>query len=138
MPLFQLFLVAIIQGLTEFLPVSSSGHLILLPALTGFDDQGQLIDVAVHVGTLGAVVLYFWADVKIGLIGLLRLVQGKVDTPGAQLALGLVVATIPVIILGAVLHFIGLSDALRWRPNWQRVAIPSWIYTVWRDGCSEF
>ena len=113
MPLFQLFLVAIIQGLTEFLPVSSSGHLILLPALSGFDDQGQLIDVAVHVGTLGAVVLYFWTDVKIGLIGMLRLLQGKVDTPGAQLALGLVVATIPVLFFGAVLHFTGLSDALR-------------------------
>ena len=113
MPLFQLILVAVIQGLTEFLPVSSSGHLILLPILSGLKDQGQLIDVAVHVGTLGAVVLYFWADVKVGLIGLLRLARGKVDTPGAQLALGLVVATIPVILLGAVLHFTGLSDALR-------------------------
>lgn len=113
MPLFQLILVAIIQGLTEFLPVSSSGHLILLPGLTGMQDQGQLIDVAVHVGTLGAVVVYFWSDVKTGLIGLLRLVQGKVDTPGASLALGLIVATIPVIVCGAVLHFTGLSDALR-------------------------
>ena len=64
MSLFQLILVAIIQGITEFLPISSSGHLILLPSLTGMDDQGQAIDVAVHVGTLGAVVLYFWQDVK--------------------------------------------------------------------------
>ena len=113
MPLFQLILVAVIQGLTEFLPVSSSGHLILLPILSGLKDQGQLIDVAVHVGTLGAVVVYFWSDVKVGLIGLQRLARGKVDTPGAQLALGLVVATIPVILFGAVLHFTGLSDALR-------------------------
>ncbi len=113
MPLFQLFLVAIIQGITEFLPISSSGHLILLPGLTGMEDQGQLIDVAVHVGTLGAVVLYFWADVKIGLLGLPRLLTGRVDTPGARLALGLIVATIPVILCGAVLHFTGLSDALR-------------------------
>ena len=64
MSLFHILLVALIQGLTEFLPVSSSGHLILLPNLTGLEDQGQVIDVAVHVGTLGAVVLYFWADVK--------------------------------------------------------------------------
>lgn len=113
MPLFQLFLVAVIQGITEFLPVSSSGHLILLPALTDFDDQGQLIDVAVHVGTLGAVVLYFWPDVRLGLAGLPRLLIGRVDTPGARLALGLIVATIPVIMLGAVLHFTGLSDAMR-------------------------
>lgn len=113
MPLFQLLLVAIIQGVTEFLPVSSSGHLILLPALTGQEDQGQLIDVAVHVGTLGAVVLYFWPDVKTALFGLPRLCCGKADTPGARLALGLIIATIPVIICGAILHFTGLSGALR-------------------------
>jgi undecaprenyl-diphosphatase len=113
MPLFQLFLVAVIQGLTEFLPVSSSGHLILLPGLTGMQDQGQLIDVAVHVGTLGAVILYFWPDVRAGLVGLLQLLVGRTDTPGARLALGLIVATIPVILCGAVLHFTGLSDAMR-------------------------
>ncbi|MEC7300436.1 MAG: undecaprenyl-diphosphate phosphatase, partial [Pseudomonadota bacterium] len=60
MPLFQLILLAVIQGITEFLPISSSGHLILLPQLTSMADQGQTIDVAVHVGTLGAVILYFW------------------------------------------------------------------------------
>ena len=64
MPVLHLILVALIQGITEFLPISSSGHLILLPNLTGLDDQGQAIDVAVHVGTLGAVVLYFRADVR--------------------------------------------------------------------------
>ena len=52
MTLFHLFLVATIQGITEFLPISSSGHLILLPGLTGWQDQGLVIDVAVHVGTL--------------------------------------------------------------------------------------
>ena len=49
---------ALIQGITEFLPISSSGHLVLLPALTGLADQGQLLDVAAHYGTLGAVLLY--------------------------------------------------------------------------------
>ncbi|WP_424972652.1 undecaprenyl-diphosphate phosphatase [Dinoroseobacter sp. S76] len=113
MSLFHLFLIAVIQGLTEFLPVSSSGHLILLPALTGMEDQGQTIDVAVHVGTLFAVVLYFWADVKIAAGGLTRLVRGKVDTAGAFLALCLVIATVPVILLGLVLSVTGLNDALR-------------------------
>ncbi len=113
MSLFHLFIVAIIQGLTEFLPISSSGHLILLPELTGLDDQGQLIDVAVHVGTLFAVVLYFWSDVRGGVIGLGSLARGRVDTPGAKLALGLIIATIPTVLFGAFLHFTGLSDALR-------------------------
>lgn len=113
MPLFQLILVALIQGITEFLPISSSGHLILLPALSGLEDQGQVIDVAVHVGTLAAVVIYFWQDVRTGLLGLPRLICGHADTEGSRLALGLVIATIPTVILGALLHFSGLSDAMR-------------------------
>lgn len=113
MPLFQLILVALIQGITEFLPVSSSGHLILLPGLTGLKDQGQVIDVAVHVGTLAAVMIYFWGDVREGLGGLPRALTGRTDTPGSRLAMGLIVATIPTVVFGAVLHFTGLSDALR-------------------------
>lgn len=113
MTLFHLFLVAMIQGLTEFLPVSSSGHLILLPNLTGLGDQGQVIDVAVHVGTLGAVVLYFWRDVRRGLIGLGHLAQRRNDTSEARLALGLVLATIPVVLFGMLLKLTGLDDGLR-------------------------
>ncbi len=113
MSLFHLILVAVIQGITEFLPISSSGHLILLPNLTGMDDQGQVIDVAVHVGTLGAVVIFFWKDVKEALIGLPRALSGRFDTPQARLAMGLVIATIPVVIAGAILHLTGVSQAMR-------------------------
>jgi len=113
MTLFALILVAIVQGITEFLPVSSSGHLILLPNLTGQADQGQAIDVAVHVGTLGAVILYFWSDVKIAAAGTLRLLQGKVDTQGAFLVLCLAIATVPVILAGLILKLTGLDDAMR-------------------------
>ncbi|WP_419740624.1 undecaprenyl-diphosphate phosphatase [Ruegeria sp.] len=113
MSLFHLILVAIIQGLTEFLPVSSSGHLILLPNLTGMQDQGQTIDVAVHVGTLGAVVLYFWSDVKQAIRGLPAALTGRIDTAQARLALGLIVATIPTVLAGLVLYLTGLTDALR-------------------------
>ncbi len=113
MPLFQILLVAIIQGITEFLPISSSGHLILLPNLTGLADQGQTIDVAVHVGTLVAVVIYFWSDVREGLIGLGHLVRGRRDTPGAKLAINLIIATIPVILVGLLIEVAGVSEALR-------------------------
>jgi undecaprenyl-diphosphatase len=113
MPLFNLILVALIQGVTEFLPVSSSGHLILLPSLTGLDDQGQVIDVAAHVGTLVAVIIYFWSDVKLALFGTLRLLRGKIDTKGAFLALCLLIGTIPVIIFGLILKVTGLADAMR-------------------------
>lgn len=113
MPLFQLFILAVIQGLTEFLPVSSSGHLILIPKLTNFQDQGQVIDVAVHIGTLGAVIIYFWADVRKALFGCIDIIQGHFKTDGAKLAILLLVATIPVVIAGFIIKITGLSDALR-------------------------
>ncbi len=113
MSLFHLILVAIIQGVTEFLPVSSSGHLILLPGLSGASDQGLAIDVAVHLGTLGAVVLYFWSDVRQALAGLPEVLTGRIDTPRAQLAFGLIVATIPTVIVGAILYLSGLQQSLR-------------------------
>jgi len=111
--LLHLFLVAVIQGVTEFLPISSSGHLILLPGLTGMEDQGQIIDVAVHVGTLGAVVLYFWRDVGTALIGFGHQAAGRRDTGAARLALGLTIATIPVVLLGLALNLSGLDTAMR-------------------------
>ncbi len=113
MPILHLILVAVIQGITEFLPVSSSGHLILLPNLTGMDDQGQVIDVAVHVGTLGAVVLYFWTDVKRVLLGLPKVVRRQIDDQNAWLALCLIIATIPVILVGLIFKLTGFDDMLR-------------------------
>ena len=113
MTLFHLFILAVVQGLTEFLPVSSSGHLILLPSLTGAPDQGLAIDVAVHVGTLFAVVLYFRTDVRLALIGCTRLMRGKIDTDGARLAFYLILATTPVVIAGLILKVTGLNEMLR-------------------------
>jgi len=113
MALYHLILIALIQGVTEFLPVSSSGHLVLLPGLTGLDDQGLMIDVAAHVGTLFAVVLYFRADVAHALRGGADLATGRASTPAARLFICLVVATIPVILAGLVFKVTGLADALR-------------------------
>lgn len=59
MPLFQAIVLGILQGLTEFLPISSSAHLIIVPWILGWDDGGLTFDVALHVGTLAAVVLFF-------------------------------------------------------------------------------
>ena len=139
MPLFHLLLVALIQGLTEFLPVSSSGHLILLPSLTGLDDQGQVIDVAVHVGTLFAVVWYFWRDVKLGLCGIPSLLKGRIDTPGAALAFCLVIATIPVIIFGLFLKITGLDDMMRSVAliGWTMIIFGVVLYWADRNGTGE-
>ena len=124
MPLFHLILVAAIQGLTEFLPVSSSGHLILLPHLTGLDDQGLGIDVAVHVGTLFAVILYFWKDMRLAFSGLPRLLLGRADTEGARLALLLIVSSIPVVAFGLILKLTGLDQTLR------SIAVIGWAMLI--------
>jgi undecaprenyl-diphosphatase len=113
MTLFNLFLIAVIQGITEFLPISSSGHLILLPHVTGSADQGLVIDVAVHVGTLLAVIVFFWSDVRSAAVGSLRLMRGKVDTPGAFLALCLAIGTVPVVMAGLAIKVTGIDEALR-------------------------
>jgi len=139
MTLFHLILVALIQGLTEFLPVSSSGHLILLPALTGMQDQGQLIDISVHIGTLFAVMLYFREDVSVAAHGVPRLIRGKIDTQGAWLAMLLVIGTIPVLVFGLFLKVTGLDDQLR------SVAIIGWtmilfglvLYWTDQNGATE-
>lgn len=62
MPFVHILVLAAVQGITEFLPVSSSGHLLLVPFLLGWPDQGRIMDVAVHIGTLLAVVIYFLGD----------------------------------------------------------------------------
>jgi undecaprenyl-diphosphatase len=113
MPILHIAIVALIQGITEFLPISSSGHLILLPNLTGLADQGQVMDVAVHVGTLGAVMLYFWQDVRRVLAGLPKVARRQIDDQNAWLALCLIVSAIPVIIVGLIMKITGLDDAVR-------------------------
>ena len=110
---YHLLSLALIQGITEFLPISSSGHLILLPSFTNFPDQGLLIDVSVHVGTLLAVVIYFFRDSLSILKGVSDLVTGNRHSVPAQLTKFLIWATIPVIILGLILKITDLIDVLR-------------------------
>lgn len=113
MALYYLLLVAAVQGITEFLPVSSSGHLALLPVLTGLPDQGSAVDVAAHVGTLGAVVVYFRSDVARCAKGALGLLRGRARSPDEMLALCLAAATVPVVVAGTALALTGLDEHLR-------------------------
>ena len=99
MSLLQLVVLAVVQGITEFLPISSSGHLILVPHFFHWPDQGLAIDVSAHVGTLAAVLIYFWRDVGRMGVGCLKLAAGRMDK-GAKLALLLIIATIPALIAG--------------------------------------
>lgn len=111
MPILHILVLAFIQGATEFLPVSSSGHLILVPHLTGWADQGLAMDVAAHLGTLVAVLVYFWRDVRQMFIGLWHLLFGRVDD-GGRLVLFLLAATVPALGVGYLVDQY-FSDALR-------------------------
>ncbi|PSF14688.1 undecaprenyl-diphosphate phosphatase [Marinobacter shengliensis] len=103
MDFFQAFFLGILQGLTEFLPISSSGHLILIPAFFEWTDQGVGFDLAVHVGTLLAVVLYFRKDVfAITRDGLLSLSKRQMIGQG-NMAWFLVIGTIPAGLAGLAL-----------------------------------
>ena len=96
----QIVVLAIVQGLTEFLPVSSSGHLVLVPNVVGWEDQGLVFDVAVHFGSLLAVGLYFRQDLVELVRGSTDLLQSKIDTPRSRMALGIGLGTIPAAIAG--------------------------------------
>ena len=108
----QIIVLALIQGITEFLPISSSGHLILVPALTGWPDQGVVVDVMTHMGSLLAVLVYFWRDVVALGRGLLVLLTGRL-TPEGRMALYIIAGTVPIVIVGALFKVTGLSDLMR-------------------------
>ena len=100
----QILVLAIVQGLTEFLPISSSGHLILSPYLFGFDDQGLAFDVAVHLGSLIAVLAYFRRDVWGIAIGwLAALGRGRPQSRESRLGWAIIIATLPVVVAGLLL-----------------------------------
>jgi undecaprenyl-diphosphatase len=98
----HIVILALVQGITEFLPVSSAGHLILVPHVFNWPDQGLIVDVAVHIGTLGAVTLYLWRDVWRMTTGFGRFIQGRKNSD-AILAFYVIAATIPVVIAGFAL-----------------------------------
>jgi undecaprenyl-diphosphatase len=106
LPLLHLLVLALIQGITEFLPISSSGHLVLTWELLGSEAavQDQLtIDIAVHVGTLAAVCAYFRGDLAAVAGGVLGGLRGR-PTAGTRLAGHLLIATLPLVAVGLAFH----------------------------------
>ena len=93
----QLILLSIIQGLTEFLPVSSSAHLVLLSELLNKDDQGTAFDVGIHFGTLIAAVIYFRSELKEMLNAL---ITKQLSSQDNKLSLNLFVAVLPILFIG--------------------------------------
>lgn len=100
MELLHIIWLSLVQGLTEFLPVSSSAHLILVPSLLGWPDQGLAFDVAVHLGTLIAVLCYFRRDIVTLFLAWLASMSQRRMTAEARLAWGVILGTIPAGLVG--------------------------------------
>ena len=117
----QFFLIGIIQGITEFLPISSSGHLVLFAKLTNWDDQGLFTDIAVHFGTLFAVILYLRKDIYY-LVSTIF----KFKIFDDQIIFKIVLSTLPAIFLG---YFIYDYVSLYFR-SIQLIAISSIVFAI--------
>ena len=102
MDFWQIFFLAILQGLTEFLPISSSGHLALVPHLTGWADQGLAFDVAVHVGSLLAVLWYFRKELYPLTSAWFNSVLKRLHTSESRLAWAVIFGTIPTGLAGLI------------------------------------
>jgi undecaprenyl-diphosphatase len=124
MPFSLIILIAVVQGLTEFLPISSSGHLVLIPIVTNFAYQGRLIDVAAHIGTLIAVAFYLRVEIITIIAALLRF--GRSDPINATLGILLALATIPVVVAG---YFVNYAD-WRWLDMVQTLAIANLGFAI--------
>lgn len=114
MDLLQAIILGIIQGLTEFLPVSSSGHLVIFQNLFGLKEPELFFDISVHVGTLAAIIIFFWKEIRAIIISLAHFIalalkkrvsfHSVYEDKDAKLAILIVVGSIPTAIIGILFH----------------------------------
>lgn len=139
-PITQLIILALVQGITEFLPISSSAHLILVPLFMDWMDQGLVIDLALHFGTLFAVLLYYRSDVAMMLRAvptLFRPTASAADTgdagEGRRLIWALLVGTIPIILVGGLLVMLDRDEMMRTAEviGWTSIIFGLFLY--WAD-----
>ena len=96
----EILILSIVQGVTEFLPISSAAHLVLITKYYAFANQNLLIDICLHLGSLLAIVLYFWKD-------LFNLIRNK------SFLTKILIGTIPIIVIGYILFQTGIMDQIR-------------------------
>ncbi len=156
MPLIQTITLAIVQGITEFLPISSSAHLLLVPVFTGWQDQGLAFDVGLHAGSLAAVIIYFRNEIREMWSGWWYSISKRALTDSGRLAWAILLGTIPVGLAGLLLRdvvagafrspivtaggLIGFGLLLGWA-DWRKKGDRSIRQLRWQDvlfiGCAQ-
>ncbi len=126
MPIFHLLILSIIQGITEFLPISSSAHLQIIPEITNLQKQTLHIDVAVHVGTLIGVIVFFAKDILQILNGFYNFLKGKKSKEATLFGM-IILATVPIILAGG---FIWVSDYVDVFRNIELIAWTTIIFGI--------
>jgi len=126
MSFLPIFILGLIQGITEFLPISSSGHLLVTGKFLDFKQQSLLIDVSLHLGTLGAVLLYFSKESKILLLNAHSVFTNRSDK-NTLFTRHILFATAPIVIVGGLLFVFGIADILR---NLQVIALATILFGV--------
>lgn len=108
--LIQAIVIGIVQGLTEFLPISSTAHVKIVPVILGWGDPGVTFTAIVQLGSIVAIVGYFWSDIRQLLVGVQQAIAEKnYQAPDFRVAMGIAIGTIPIVVLGLLVKF-GLRE----------------------------
>jgi len=104
MTLFQAVVIGIVQGLTEFLPISSTAHVKVVPVVLGWGDPGVAFTAVIQLGSIAAILWYFWGDLTQVVTGMVRAARsGKYNSPDFRLGLGIGLGTIPIVVCGLLI-----------------------------------
>ena len=126
MSFLPIFILSVTQGLLEFLPISSSGHLVVFGYFLNFSDHGLLLDVSMHLGSLCAVCLYFNREILDILKGLFGLTSNE-KNENELLSLNVILSSIPIIVIGGIIFLTGFADKLR---NIEIIALSTIVFAL--------
>lgn len=105
--LFQAVVLGMVQGLTEFLPISSTAHLKVVPVILGWGDPGVAFTAVIQLGSIAAVLWYFWSDLRQITTGaILAIARSDYDSNDFRIALGIILGTIPIVIFGLLIKIL--------------------------------
>ena len=102
--LIQALIIGVIQGLTEFLPISSTAHVKIVPVILGWGDPGVAFTAIIQLGSIAAILSYFWADLRQLIVKMAQAAtESRFDSSDFRVGLGILIGTLPIIFLGGLI-----------------------------------